>query len=97
MKSEHLYIVSYDIRNDKRWKRIYKTLKGYGAWLQLSVFQCRLEKMSMIRLEAELSDLLNHDEDHLLIMDIGPAENIKPKIKSYGKPFEPVTREAIIV
>ncbi|MDO9110229.1 MAG: CRISPR-associated endonuclease Cas2, partial [Desulfatirhabdiaceae bacterium] len=77
---EHLYIISYDIRDHKRWKKIYKTLKGFGEWLQLSVFQCRLGKMSALRLEAALSEIMNQNEDHVLIMDIGPAENVKPKV-----------------
>src|SRR5690606_2499180 len=41
---EHLYLVTYDIRDDKRWRRVFKTMKGFGEWLQLSVFQCRLSR-----------------------------------------------------
>jgi CRISPR-associated protein Cas2 len=42
MIDERLYIVSYDISNDRRWRRVFKLMRGYGQWLQLSVFQCRL-------------------------------------------------------
>lgn len=94
---EHLYIISYDIRDQKRWKKIYKTLKGFGEWLQLSVFQCRLGKMSALRLEAALSEIMNQNEDHVLIMDIGPAENVKPKVHSIGKLFVPIERRSIII
>lgn len=94
---EHLYIISYDIRDQKRWKKIYKTLKGFGEWLQLSVFQCRLGKMSALRLEAALSEIMNQNEDHLLIIDIGPAESVKPKVHSIGKLFEPIQRRSIII
>jgi CRISPR-associated protein Cas2 len=94
---EHLYIISYDIRDQKRWKNIYKTLKGFGEWLQLSVFQCRLGKMSALRLEAALCEIMNQNEDHLLIMDLGPAENVKPKVHSFGKLFEPIERRSIII
>jgi len=41
---EHLYLVTYDIRDDKRLRRVFKTMKGFGEWLQLSVFQCRLSR-----------------------------------------------------
>jgi len=44
---EHLYVISYDISEPKRWRRVFKIMKGYGEWLQLSVFQCRLNKMRM--------------------------------------------------
>ena len=39
---ERLYIVAYDIADQKRWRRVFRTMKGFGRWLQLSVFQCRL-------------------------------------------------------
>ena len=38
MATERLYIVAYDIS----WRHVFKTMKGYGHWVQLSVFQCRL-------------------------------------------------------
>jgi CRISPR-associated protein Cas2 len=94
---EHLYIIAYDIRDQKRWKKIYKTLKGFGEWLQLSVFQCRLQKISALRLEAALRDIMNQSEDHVLIIDIGPAENVQPKIHSIGKLFEPIQRRSLII
>lgn len=94
---EHLYIISYDIRDQKRWKKIYKTLKGFGEWLQLSVFQCRLGKMSALRLEATLREIMNQNEDHVLIIDIGTAENINPKVHSIGKLFEPIQRRSMII
>lgn len=41
---EHLYIVTYDIRDPKRWRRVFKIMNGYGEWVQLSVFQCRMSR-----------------------------------------------------
>ncbi len=94
---EHLFVVSYDISEPKRWRRVFKIMKGYGAWLQLSVFQCRLTKMRMLQLEARLGEVINHQEDHVLLLDIGPAENMKPRVRSLGKRFQAVKREAVIV
>lgn len=94
---EHLYIVTYDIKDDGRWRKTYRALKGYGEWLQLSVFQCRLSRTKAIRMEAALKVLVNREEDHVLIMDMGPADSVKPKVTSIGKAFEPVVRQAVIV
>ncbi len=94
---EHLFVVSHDISEPKRWRRVFKIMKGYGAWLQLSVFQCRLTKMRMLQLEARLGEVINHQEDHVLLLDIGPAENMKPRVRSLGKRFQAVKREAVIV
>jgi CRISPR-associated protein Cas2 len=38
MIEERLYIITYDISDDRRWRRVFKLMKGYGRWLQLSVF-----------------------------------------------------------
>lgn len=43
------YLVSYDIRDQVRWRRAYKTLKGTGERIQYSLFRCRL---SMTEMEA---------------------------------------------
>jgi len=94
---EHLYIISYDIADQKRWRRVFRIMKGYGEWLQLSVFQCRLTRMRMVQLESELRDSMNQREDHVLIVDVGPAESVEPRVHSLGKAFESVKREAVIV
>jgi CRISPR-associated protein Cas2 len=94
---EHLYVISYDIAEPKRWRRVYKIMRGYGEWLQLSVFQCRLDKMRMLQLEAALRDAMNLQDDHILILDIGPAENVHPHVRSLGKQFTAVARESVIV
>lgn len=94
---EHLFIISYDIAEPKRWRRVFRIMKGYGAWLQLSVFQCRLTRMRMVQLESELKDAMNQREDHVLIVDVGPAEGVELRVQSLGKAFETVRREAVIV
>lgn len=94
---EHLYIVSYDVRKPRRWRKLYQVLHGYGDWLQLSVFQCRLDKIRRLRMEAAIRAAVNMKEDHVLIMDLGPAENVEPKVSSIGKAFDPVRKEPIIV
>ena len=42
MATERLYIVAYDISEPKRWRHVFKTMKGYGHWVQLSV-RCLLD------------------------------------------------------
>jgi CRISPR-associated protein Cas2 len=94
---EHLYIVSYDVRDPRRWRRLFRAMNGFGDWLQLSVFQCRLDKVRRLRLEAAIEEIVNSREDHVLIMDLGPAESVKPRVRSIGKAFDPIQREPVIV
>ena len=36
------YIVTYDIRNPKRLRRVAKTCEDFGCRRQLSIFLCRI-------------------------------------------------------
>lgn len=97
MHDPHIYIVAYDIRDQKRWRRVFKLMNGYGEWLQLSVFQCRLTRKRNAELVALLDGLIHHDEDHVIFIDLGPADKIEPRIVSLGQSYAPIEHEPIIV
>jgi CRISPR-associated protein Cas2 len=94
---EHLYIVTYDISEPKRWRVVFKFMHGYGEWLQLSVFQCRLSRRRHADLIATLDEIINHKEDHVVLLDLGPADTVYPRVVSLGKEFKAVEREPVIV
>lgn len=95
---EKLYIVTYDIADARRWRAVFKLMHGYGEWAQLSVFQCRLSARRHAEMVATLDQIIHHVDDHVLVIDIGLAERVDPKVVSLGKrTFAPVAREAIIV
>jgi CRISPR-associated protein Cas2 len=94
---QHLYVFAYDIADQKRWRRVFKVMEGYGEWLQLSVFQCRLSRQTHAELIALLDGIIQHDEDHVMSLDLGPAENVEPRVVSLGKDFQAVKRECVIV
>lgn len=97
MADERIFIVTYDIADDRRWRRVYRVMNGYGRWLQLSVFQCRLTARRRQDMAAALEAAISKHDDHVLIIDVGPADKINPRVESLGKTFESVKREAIIV
>lgn len=90
-------MVTYDISDPKRWRQIFKTMHGYGEWLQLSVFQCRLSLLRHAEMVADLDNLIHHREDHVLIVDIGLANAVTTHVTSLGKDFQPVTNDPVIV
>lgn len=94
---ERLYIVTYDIADDKRWRSVFKIMKGYGEWLQLSVFQCRLSPRRHAELIELLAGVISNRHDHVLLVDIGPADRVTPRVVSLGKNFEAVARLPVIV
>ena len=80
-----------------RWRLIFKTMHGYGDWLQLSVFQCRLTRLRHAEMIADLDQLIHHRDDHVLIMDLGRADKVEPRVTSLGKDFKPVSTGPVIV
>ena len=95
---ERLYFVVYDIASSKRWRSVFRTMQGYGEWVQLSVFQCQLSRMRHAELIADMDSIIHHGEDHVIIIDIGTANIAAPKIVSLGKrDYTPILREPIIV
>ena len=63
----HWYLVSYDIRDPKRWRLAYNHLKGCGERIQYSLFRCRLSRAEMERLRWELQKVLKPEDDLLFI------------------------------
>jgi CRISPR-associated protein Cas2 len=97
MADERLFIVTYDISDQRRWRRVFKALQGYGEWIQLSVFQCRLSRRRRAELETRLRELVKNGEDHVLVIDVGPAEKIELVMESIGKTFSKLERQATVI
>ncbi len=92
------YIVSYDISDDKRLRQVFKTMRNYGDHLQYSVFECQLTRMDRVRLRAELAEIIHHDQDQVLFIDLGPAEGRGDRvISALGKPYTSVDAPCIVV
>ena len=53
-----MYLVSYDISNDKIRKKIADKLLGYGNRVQYSVFECKIDGNKYRKLLAELQILM---------------------------------------
>jgi CRISPR-associated protein Cas2 len=68
------YIVSYDIADPKRLRRVHRTMRGFGDPLQYSVFRCDLSPTERVLLREALTPLLNQREDQVLLINLGPAE-----------------------
>ena len=94
---ERMYLVCYDISDQKRWRRVFKTVHGYGEWVQLSIFQCRLSRRRRADLETRLRELVKPGEDHVLVIDVGPADKVELAIESIGKTYAKVERRAMVI
>jgi CRISPR-associated protein Cas2 len=97
MIDERLYIVAYDISDQKRWRRVFKAMSGYGEWIQLSVFHCRLSRRHRAELETRSRELVKNGEDHVLLIDVGAADRIELAVESIGKTFSKIVRQATVI
>ena len=68
------YIVSYDIADPKRLRRVHRTMRGFGDPLQYSVFRCDLSPSERILLLEALTPLLHHREDQVMLINLGPSD-----------------------
>lgn len=93
-----LYLVTYDICEPKRLRKVFKTMQGFGEHLQLSVFQCDLTAIDRIELQAELQKIINPDEDKVLIIDLGASDPYPVKsFQVLGQQVQIVRRGPVIV
>lgn len=60
-----LIVVSYDITDDKRRRKVMKTMEGYGERVQYSVFECHLQPNDVRHLKTKLARLIDHKVDDI--------------------------------
>lgn len=93
-----IYIVSYDISDPKRWRQVYRTMRGFGQHLQLSVFACDLTAAQRIQMIAALESAIDANEDQVLVIELGPSQ-ARPihDIEAVGRPLTVQERGPVIL
>jgi len=98
MSGRNLYLVAYDIADAKRLRKVFKSMHGYGDPLQYSVFACELNAKERAIMLARLDSLIHHQEDRIMVADLGPAEGrSRAAITFLGKVTPPPSRGPVIV
>lgn len=95
----HVHLIAYDIACPKRYRKIYKAMKGHGDPLQYSVFRCELTDMELECLKMTLWPILNLSKDRVMIVDLGPIDGRGDEcIEFWGEPRTVTAdRTAVIV
>lgn len=92
-----IFIVSYDVSDHKRLYKVHKKMKGFGDAIHYSVFKCKLSDKDKIELIAALSDIIKHDEDRVMIIDLGSADgDVDGRIDFIGVHLKEDNKQAII-
>ena len=58
-----IYIIAYDIADNKRRLRVAKTLESWGYRIQESVFQLRLDRATLARVRSRLAALISETDE----------------------------------
>lgn len=92
------YVVSYDISDAKRLRRVHRLMRGYGTPLQYSVFQCDLSPSERVLLIEALTPVIHHREDQVMLINLGPAQGRGgDSIEVMGRPMEGVEEELAVI
>ena len=77
-----LFLVTYDIRDDKRRLRVFKIMRNFGERVQFSVFECLLDRENLKRMIEKVKGEIDELEDSVRIYYI--PESAKDRIKILG-------------
>jgi CRISPR-associated protein Cas2 len=92
------FLVCYDIADDKRLRRVFKTCGNFGQHLQFSVFECDLNASEKAELERILGSIIHHAEDQVLFVSLGPAEGRGDRvITALGLPYTKLDAPCYVV
>ena len=65
-------LICYDVRDPKRYRALYKVMKGVGRRIQYSIFRSRLDDRGVEQLRWRLAKILD-PVDRLLVVDLCPT------------------------
>lgn len=82
-----LYLVAYDISDDRRRTKVHKTLCGFGTWTQFSLFECFLDDKQLIALRYRIVRLIR-DDDNVRIYPLCTACQAKVETHGSARPAE---------
>jgi len=69
-----MWVVSYDIPNNRRRAKVAKILEGFGRRAQYSVFECDINSEKCDRLEAQLKHVIDPIEDDVRFYPMNRAD-----------------------
>jgi len=69
------YLVCYDICNAKRLRRIHRLVRDWGVPIQFSIFEVEVLPKQFDQLKAELSQLMDLQEDKVMFYRLSPDQD----------------------
>ncbi|MCA6572302.1 MAG: CRISPR-associated endonuclease Cas2 [Pseudanabaena sp.] len=79
-----LYVVIYDVSDDKRRKRVFNLLEGYGRRVQFSAFECLLNDRKFEELRVRLAKVVKMSDDSVRFYPI--SRHTLGQVVIWGEP-----------
>ena len=93
-----IYLVTYDICDAKRLRRTFNCLRNWGDHLQYSVFECQLTPSDLITMKGQLTEIVHHGEDQVLVIDLGTVlTRHEDLVQSIGLPYSNVAAPCLVI
>jgi CRISPR-associated protein Cas2 len=68
------WVISYDIPDNKRRRKVADLLEGYGRRAQYSVFECEISEEQQAVLERRMRKLIDEAEDDVRFYPMNRAD-----------------------
>jgi len=90
-----LYVVIYDISDDKRRRRVFDLLEGYGRRVQFSAFECVLSDAKFLELQKRLRKVVKIGDDSVRFYPI--SRHTLGQVVVWGDPpLTPSPRSVVV-
>ena len=92
------YTVCYDIADPKRLRNVSKKIEHGATTFSPRSSSVNLEGSTWCAFRAELAEIIHHDKDQVLFVDLGPTEGRGDRvITALGKPYVHIDAPLIVV
>jgi CRISPR-associated protein Cas2 len=92
------YLVSYDIADPDRLRKVHAVVKACAQRVQYSVYEALMTETERVLLEERLKRVINQKEDQVIFLDLGSAaRSVLPEITTLGLVYRPQSRGSVVL
>lgn len=79
------YMLSYDIAEPARWRKVFRIARDFGDHVQYSVFFCELSEKDKTVMIERLKDVISQEHDRVIVIHLRHEKTIEDSIITLGQ------------
>lgn len=92
------YLVSYDVADPDRLRKVHAVVKARAVRVQDSVYEALLTEKELVQLEDRLRKVMNLAEDQVMFIDLGRGDRTEiTEVSVMGVAWQPYKRSGSVV